>query len=102
MCYQTAVSLQGTKDLGLQILLLKKKVGLWIPMQQCFSRDQQSTSRLNYQCLLDDNGVAFAAEPKARVDEGLTLAEGSMGGVGGSIWSLLTGADGQTEESVLI
>lgn len=39
-------------------------------------------SRLNYRCLLDGCGTAFAAEPRARVKDGLRVAEGGMGGAG--------------------
>lgn len=67
----------------MQILLLEEKVGIWILMHHCFSGDEQSPSKLNYTCLLDDCGMVIAVEPKARVEDGLRVAEGSMG-VGGA------------------
>lgn len=71
-------------------------------MHHCFSGDEQSPSKLNYTCLLDDCGTVFAAEPKARVEDGLRVAEGGMGAAGRNIWFLLRGADGQAEISVLM
>lgn len=53
--------------------------------------------------MLDDCGeTSFAVEPKARVEDGLRGAEGSMGGAGRSIQSRLSGDDGQAEDSVLM
>lgn len=70
-------------------------------MHHCFSRAEQSPSKLNHTCLLDDCGTVFAAEPKAREDDGLRVAEGGMGAAGRNIWFLLREADGQAEKSAL-